>query len=623
MKSFLKAMGIILPIFATTNSLAQTRSTTGVVAPTTINTTPAGISQFQAETRLITQNSFVSTGVADVRNTGNFGATARWNSMGNLSAGTQILNGFRTQTNGRALASGHSINTLMTGGMLSNPFIQWIGNNGISPVVTPGTLEFKFALSPGAPGAPATDVTLFNMQPNTAGTGGNSYATNGLVGQLAAGNFGDVFGLADRWFGAGQFTLPSSVVMGSRSQLDGCFLTSNIAQSGGMMGGTRQAIIGFGDNASGGSVNQLSFKYYNSPTLDPITGGTELMRIDRNNLNVKVGQNNYISFSSARLAVLDGNNPVPSSLVGGMASIANSIAVYGISSGTNNSMPGPAAYSAAVVGDVANSAANGSGIISTPANTYGILGIASNSTVPASTANRFAGFFVGNLAYTGTLFTPSDRKLKDQIEQEKNMLQKVMQLNPVHYVYKQSEYKNLSLSAEAQHGFISQELEQVFPELVKQINTPVFNKEVKAEEQGFRGINYIQLIPVLTKAIQELNSKVEQLEAQLQKTQLEVVAGKPNGVDAVENTRNPALMQNVPNPFSQNTTITYSVPEKTRQAVLSIIDMNGKIVKQYNLEQGANRQQVISANTLKPGIYIYTLLADGVELMSKKMVVTE
>jgi outer membrane murein-binding lipoprotein Lpp len=176
-----------------------------------------------------------------------------------------------------------------------------------------------------------------------------------------------------------------------------------------------------------------------------------------------------------------------------------------------------------------------------------------------------------------------------------------------------------------QHGFISQELEEVFPELVRQVNGPTFNKDVKPEDQSFKGINYMQMIPVLTKAIQELNTKVQALESQLQDAKAEAVSAKKAGdaTAAAEIAKNYTLTQNVPNPFSQNTTITYSVPENTRQALLAIFDLNGKMIKQYNLEQGRNRQQVVSANTLKPGMYIYTLLADGVEMVSKKMIVTE
>lgn len=99
----------------------------------------------------------------DVRITGNFGTTARWNSLGNLNAGTQTLNGLRTQTNARGLVFGHSINN--TTSVVSNPFIQWIGNvAGAS--VQPGDLDFIVADNPGSPGVPANDRLVLRLKEN-------------------------------------------------------------------------------------------------------------------------------------------------------------------------------------------------------------------------------------------------------------------------------------------------------------------------------------------------------------------------------------------------------------------------------------------------------------------------
>jgi Chaperone of endosialidase/Secretion system C-terminal sorting domain len=627
MSSFMKAVCMAVPLLAAAAAQGQTRTRTAIPPAAIINSVPADISQFQAESRLITQNFYSAPVGANI--TGNFGVTARWNSMGSLNAGTQTLNGYRTQTNGRALVTGHSIANLGPVNNVSNPFIQWIGNQVAG--VTPGNLEFKFAVNPGGVGAPAPDIRLFTMAPNATGTGGNSYAENGLVGQLAAGTFGNVLGVTDRWFGGGLFNLTGgTTVMGIRDQLDGTFLTHNIARSS---TGSKQGIIGFGGNMAASStadIQFLSFKYYDNPTLDPITGGDEIMRIDRKFKQVSIGLNNFsVSIDPARLAVFDGAGPIPSPLVATAASggITDGIAVYGISTGVDNA-GNLLRYSAAVVGDVANSRAGGPPIDPTlPTNTYAILGIADNSiNIGASTGNRFAGLFIGDVGYTSSFIGPSDRKLKKDIEKEENIMEKIMRLKPVHYTYKNQEYKTLSLANGLQHGFISQELEEVFPEMVKQINTPNFAAGKNgAAGESFKGINYLQLIPVLTRAIQELNTKVSELEGKLAaQANAEVTpAQKAAAASQLFTQGTYSLSQNVPNPFSQSTTVTYSVPENTRQALLAIFDLNGKMIKQFNLQQGKDRQQVIAANTLKPGMYIYTLLADGVELLSKKMIVTE
>ena len=168
-------------------------------------TQPANISQFEVSGRLITQNAFVgTTAIPAAQQTGSFGTTARWNSMGSLTtpgATGQTLNGFRSQTNGRGLTMGFSVAN--TGGTLSNPFIEIIGGNTAAPSVTTtvddlqnlgsssGNLDFRYAESPT--GANSARRTAFTIQPvvnlpNGPQFDAFSYArANCLIGQLQSG----------------------------------------------------------------------------------------------------------------------------------------------------------------------------------------------------------------------------------------------------------------------------------------------------------------------------------------------------------------------------------------------------------------------------------------------------
>mgnify|MGYP002383678069 CR=1 FL=1 len=74
-----------------------------------------------------------------------------------------------------------------------------------------------------------------------------------------------------------------------------------------------------------------------------------------------------------------------------------------------------------------------------------------------------------------------------------------MLLKTYTYNMQTPEKSGLNLAKKLQHGFIAQEVEEVFPELVNEVST--LNKA--KEKQTFKGVNYISLIPVLTKAIQE------------------------------------------------------------------------------------------------------------------------
>lgn len=129
------------------------------------------------------------------------------------------------------------------------------------------------------------------------------------------------------------------------------------------------------------------------------------------------------------------------------------------------------------------------------------------------------GFPAGTFTAAG-LYIPSDRRLKTDIEAVSNgMLDKLMQLKPVTYRYNAE-------AAGARHsiGFLAQDVQAIFPELVAQSTN-------KKGEKGYLSINYGGFGVLAIKAIQEqqreiealkkeneaLRSKFESLESRLQK----------------------------------------------------------------------------------------------------------
>ncbi len=201
-------------------------------------------------------------------------------------------------------------------------------------------------------------------------------------------------------------------------------------------------------------------------------------------------------------------------------------------------------------------------------------------------------------------------------------------LQPKDYFFDTDKNRNLGLSPTLQHGLISQEVEEIFPELVQNVTGPgTFNeKEEKAVPSTYKAVNYLGFIPMLIKGIQELKIENDALKARLGKientnTNTLVLNDKLNLPTNIAS-KAFSLSQNTPNPFSEKTTITYSIPTNTEKAVLAIFDMTGKLLQQYNLLQGKN-QLTINGNTLQAGMYIYSLLANGQEVVSKRMVLTK
>lgn len=107
---------------------------------------------------------------------------------------------------------------------------------------------------------------------------------------------------------------------------------------------------------------------------------------------------------------------------------------------------------------------------------------------------------------------PSDRNLKYEIKSLRETLSKIRKLKPVHYKWRSNH--------SSENGLIAQEVEKVFPDLVK------------TNEYGVKSVDYIKLTPLILKATQEVdaeNSKLKKSidtlkEEQLrQKQELEVL----------------------------------------------------------------------------------------------------
>lgn len=80
------------------------------------------------------------------------------------------------------------------------------------------------------------------------------------------------------------------------------------------------------------------------------------------------------------------------------------------------------------------------------------------------------------------------------------------------------------------------------------------------------------------------------------------------------------LEQNVPNPFAEQTTISYNIPTTVTRAQIVFFDLSGQIIKSVEISEKGTGQLNVFASDLSSGIYTYSLIADGVAIETKKMV---
>ena len=265
------------------------------------------------------------------------------------------------------------------------------------------------------------------------------------------------------------------------------------------------------------------------------------------------------------------------------------------------------------------------------AGVYGSFGI----STPVSDG-RFAGYFSGNVKVTGTLVATvvsnSDLRLKEEVrelnEDDEGTLDKLNLLSPISYKYnadllepntvnstekanegKRSNTWTNPVYEKTHFGLVAQELQQVYPDLVYE------------NDNGYLSVNYTELIPVLIQSIKELNAKVEQLSSPLVR-KAKIVGEETTDIESAI-TDIAGMNQNVPNPFSGKTDIAIYLPETVKTAMLYIYDLSGKQMEQHVIEGRGDTIMTIHADKMDAGMYIYSLIADGKVVATKRMIVVK
>lgn len=183
--------------------------------------------------------------------------------------------------------------------------------------------------------------------------------------------------------------------------------------------------------------------------------------------------------------------------------------------------------SVAVYGNVTNSGtgvwghnnSGGTGVYGSSGDGNGIVGESNGFAVLGRTNSGFAGYFEGKVYVGGPLNVfgnvcaanipcQSDARLKQAVAELHYGLREVLRLRPVRWDWKDRAERQLNL------GLIAQEVEEVLPELVTTAN----------DAKQTKGLNYIGLLPVVIKAIQEQQAALEQKETMLRSLKAENAA---------------------------------------------------------------------------------------------------
>jgi hypothetical protein len=198
------------------------------------------------------------------------------------------------------------------------------------------------------------------------------------------------------------------------------------------------------------------------------------------------------------------------------------------------------------------------------------------------------------------------------------------------------------------YGLIAQDLEEVLPDLVHetQFNTaiarpkeiapkatqanagtppPVETEQSMGEVIDYKAVNYMELIPILVKGMQEQQQMIEKLEQhnyeqQQQIDNLKTMVSKLSIGQGFNTFLSRAeLGEVIPNPVKSNASIQYAIPEGSNRAQLLITDALGRSIRKITLSTSGLIN--VDVTSLASGVYNYSLIVDNKTVATKKMTV--
>lgn len=248
-----------------------------------------------------------------------------------------------------------------------------------------------------------------------------------------------------------------------------------------------------------------------------------------------------------------------------------------------------------------------------PSATVNVYGSINGTGVPA---NGTIALDVNGMVRGIAFFATSDARLKRDVKPIKNALDLVSKMQGNSYFWKEKAMGDRVYDKSLQLGFLAQEIEKVLP------------LSVVTDESGYKSVNYLAIIPVLTEAIKELNTKVEKTQKENEDLRSQLTEICTNGCNGVKPNTNVGqdlgnkLFQNYPNPFSNDTRVDY-IFNIGNNAKIEVRSLEGKIIKSVTLKEKGKGYITISSSEMNSGTYTYSYIVDNMIVDTKLMIIAE
>lgn len=164
-----------------------------------------------------------------------------------------------------------------------------------------------------------------------------------------------------------------------------------------------------------------------------------------------------------------------------------------------------------------------------------------------------------------------------------------------------------------EYGFLAQEVKDIFPDLVVE------------REDGVLMVDYQGMIPLLVDAVSRLRKQVQSQQETIERLSAEGSLKRQNAPSLTGTTSlvGNTLGQNRPNPTTGASVIDFSLETEVEMAFIAFYDLTGKQIRRYDVMERGHSQLTVAEGDFAPGLYIYTLVADGQEVQTRRMIISE
>lgn len=130
-------------------------------------------------------------------------------------------------------------------------------------------------------------------------------------------------------------------------------------------------------------------------------------------------------------------------------------------------------------------------------------------------------------------------------------------------------------------------------------------------------------MPILIKSIQELKTELDDVKKGVNQAPTRGSVSMEQNDDSGLSILNTALYQNAPNPFTESTIIRCDIESGVVNAMLYLYDMNGRQIDSRIITERGSTEVTLEGGSLDAGIYMYSLIADGQVVDTKRMILTK